>query len=158
LKYELTLPEISSVGVQAPRSCDIAFRLTIDSVLHGGNFDGDVGSMGAIEVMRALNDGSVRTRHPLAAVIWTNEEGNHFGIGGTGMQKTRRRKSFAKYLVKLRQAEGWSLRELARRSRLSLTKVWNMEKDNHAPTLFSLVQLSRAFGMKLSRFVRPLER
>jgi N-carbamoyl-L-amino-acid hydrolase len=53
-------------------------------VLHGGNFDGDVGSMGAIEVMRALHDANVKTRHPLEAVIWTNEEGNHFGIGTLG--------------------------------------------------------------------------
>src|SRR5713101_7453213 len=34
----------------------LLFGSHIDSVLHGGNFDGDVGSMGAIEVMRALND------------------------------------------------------------------------------------------------------
>jgi len=56
----------------------------IDSVLHGGNYDGDVGSMGAIEVARALNDGKVRTRHPIEVVIWTNEEGNHFGLGTFG--------------------------------------------------------------------------
>ena len=62
----------------------LLFGSHIDSVLHGGNFDGDVGSMGAIEVMQALRDGSVKTRHPLQAVIWTNEEGNHFGIGTLG--------------------------------------------------------------------------
>jgi beta-ureidopropionase / N-carbamoyl-L-amino-acid hydrolase len=56
----------------------------IDSVLHGGNFDGDVGSMGAIEVIRALNNGKVKTRHPIEVVIWTNEEGNHFGLGTLG--------------------------------------------------------------------------
>ena len=62
----------------------ILFGSHIDSVVHGGNFDGDVGSMGAIEVMRALHDASVTTRHPLEAVIWANEEGNHFGIGTMG--------------------------------------------------------------------------
>jgi N-carbamoyl-L-amino-acid hydrolase len=62
----------------------LLFGSHIDSVLHGGNFDGDVGSMGAIEVMRALNDANVKTRHPLEVVIWTNEEGNHFGIGTLG--------------------------------------------------------------------------
>ncbi len=56
----------------------------IDSVSHGGNYDGDVGSMGAIEVIRALSDGSVKTRHPMEVVIWANEEGNHFGIGTMG--------------------------------------------------------------------------
>ncbi len=62
----------------------LLFGSHIDSVIHGGNFDGDVGSMGAIEVIRALNEGSVRTRHPLEVVIWTNEEGNHFGLGTLG--------------------------------------------------------------------------
>src|SRR5712692_3151628 len=62
----------------------LLFGSHIDSVLHGGNFDGDVGSMGAIEVMRALNDNHVTTRHPLEAVIWANEEGNHFGLGTFG--------------------------------------------------------------------------
>jgi N-carbamoyl-L-amino-acid hydrolase len=62
----------------------LLFGSHIDSVIHGGNFDGDVGSMGAIEVIRALNDGGVRTRHPLEVVIWTNEEGNHFGLGTLG--------------------------------------------------------------------------
>ena len=62
----------------------ILFGSHIDSVLHGGNYDGDVGSMGAIEVMNALRDSRVKTRHPLEAVVWTNEEGNHFGIGTLG--------------------------------------------------------------------------
>jgi beta-ureidopropionase / N-carbamoyl-L-amino-acid hydrolase len=62
----------------------ILFGSHIDSVLHGGNFDGDVGSMGAIEVMRALHDGKIKTQHPMEAVIWANEEGNHFGVGTLG--------------------------------------------------------------------------
>jgi hydantoinase/carbamoylase family amidase len=62
----------------------LLFGSHIDSVLHGGNFDGALGSMGAIEVIRALNDLSVKTRHPLEVVIWTNEEGNHFGLTTLG--------------------------------------------------------------------------
>ncbi len=57
----------------------ILFGSHIDSVPHGGNFDGDVGSLGALEVMRALNDGKITTRHPLEMVVWSNEEGHHFG-------------------------------------------------------------------------------
>src|SRR6202158_2986975 len=62
----------------------LLFGSHIDSVMHGGNFDGDVGSMGGIEVMRALNAGRVKTRHPLEVVIWTNEEDNHFALGTLG--------------------------------------------------------------------------
>jgi N-carbamoyl-L-amino-acid hydrolase len=62
----------------------LLFGLHIDSVPHGGNFDGDVGSMGALEVIRALNEHKVTTRHPLEVIIWTNEEGHHFGKGVFG--------------------------------------------------------------------------
>jgi N-carbamoyl-L-amino-acid hydrolase len=62
----------------------LLFGSHIDSVVHGGNFDGDVGSLGAIEVIRALNEGRVQTRHPLEVVVWTNEEGNNFGVGTMG--------------------------------------------------------------------------
>ena len=62
----------------------LLFGSHIDSVRHGGNFDGDVGSMGAIEVVRALNDAHTTTRHPLEVVIWVNEEGNHFALGTFG--------------------------------------------------------------------------
>ena len=51
----------------------------IDSVPHGGNYDGDVGSLGAIEVAQTLNDSGVRLRHPLEVIIFQNEEGGLLG-------------------------------------------------------------------------------
>jgi N-carbamoyl-L-amino-acid hydrolase len=62
----------------------ILFGSHIDSVPRGGNFDGPLGSLGAIEVIRTLNDKHLTTRHPLEVVIWTNEEGPHFGISALG--------------------------------------------------------------------------
>jgi len=62
----------------------LLFGSHIDSVPHGGNFDGDVGSLGAIEVIRALNEGHLTTRHPFEVVIWTNEEGGRFYSGLVG--------------------------------------------------------------------------
>lgn len=59
----------------------LLFGSHIDSVPHGGNFDGDVGSLGAIEVIRSLNEQEVKTRHPLEVVVWTNEEGGRFYAG-----------------------------------------------------------------------------
>ena len=62
----------------------LLFGSHINSVPRGGNFDGPLGSLGAIEVIRALNDSQLPTRHPLEVVIWTNEEGPHFGISALG--------------------------------------------------------------------------
>ena len=57
----------------------ILFGSHIDSVPGGGNFDGDLGSMAAIEVMHTLKDHRVRTRRPLRMYIWQNEEGGLIG-------------------------------------------------------------------------------
>ncbi len=62
----------------------ILFGSHIDSVPQGGNFDGDVGSLAAIEVARTLNEKKVATRHPLELVIWANEEGVAYGNGLDG--------------------------------------------------------------------------
>lgn len=59
----------------------LLFGSHLDSVPHGGAYDGTIG---AIEVIRALNDAHVKTRHPLEVVVWTNEEGPHFGISAFG--------------------------------------------------------------------------
>jgi N-carbamoyl-L-amino-acid hydrolase len=52
----------------------ILFGSHIDSVPNGGNFDGDLGSMSAIEVMQTLEEHGAITRHPLEMAIWSNEE------------------------------------------------------------------------------------
>ena len=59
----------------------LLFGSHIDSVPHGGNYDGDVGSLGALEVIRALNEAHLTTRHPLEVVVWSNEEGGRFYSG-----------------------------------------------------------------------------
>lgn len=59
----------------------ILFGSHIDTVPEGGIFDGALGSLAAIEVMRTLADGKTSTRHPLECVVWSNEEGTHYGRG-----------------------------------------------------------------------------
>ena len=57
----------------------IVFGSHIDSVPHGGNYDGDVGSLGAIEVAQVLAENGIVTRHPLEVVVFTDEEGGLVG-------------------------------------------------------------------------------
>jgi len=51
----------------------------VDSVPAGGNYDGPLGSLGAIEVVRSLHEAGVKARHPLEVVIFVNEEGGKTG-------------------------------------------------------------------------------
>ncbi len=51
----------------------------IDTVPEGGNYDGVVGSMGAIEVAQTLGENKITLRHPLEVIIFQNEEGGLIG-------------------------------------------------------------------------------
>ncbi len=57
----------------------IAFGSHIDSVPSGGNYDGDVGSLGAIECIGLMKENNIITEHPLEVFIFQNEEGGLVG-------------------------------------------------------------------------------
>ena len=71
-----------------PSRKPILFGSHIDSVPEGGNYDGDVGSMAAIEVAQTLGEKGIVTRHPLEVVIWQNEEGGLYGSRAVSGQLT----------------------------------------------------------------------
>tara|TARA_B100001750_G_scaffold247960_1_gene275857 strand:- start:1755 stop:3053 length:1299 start_codon:yes stop_codon:yes gene_type:complete len=65
-------------GKDSSRSA-IAIGSHIDSVPEGGNYDGNVGSMSAIEVAHTIHENNIELTHPLIVVIFQNEEGGLFG-------------------------------------------------------------------------------
>ena len=50
----------------------------LDTQPTGGKYDGVLGVLGGLEVVRSLNDLGIQTKHPIAIVNWTNEEGTRF--------------------------------------------------------------------------------
>jgi N-carbamoyl-L-amino-acid hydrolase len=64
-----------------PNQPAILFGSHIDSVPNGGNFDGDLGTFSALEVIQAVQAAKVQTRHPLEMVLWAHEESTAFGVG-----------------------------------------------------------------------------
>jgi N-carbamoyl-L-amino-acid hydrolase len=64
-----------------PNQQPILFGSHIDSVPNGGNFDGDLGTFSALEVIQAVQAAKVQTRHPLEMVLWAHEESTAFGVG-----------------------------------------------------------------------------
>lgn len=57
----------------------IAIGSHIDSVPEGGSYDGNVGSLAAIEVAHTISENDLALNHPLIVVIFQNEEGGLFG-------------------------------------------------------------------------------
>lgn len=68
------------IGLRAGRE-DLPPVMTgshIDTVATGGKYDGCLGVLAGLEVIQCLNEAGVRTQHPLAVAVFTNEEGARF--------------------------------------------------------------------------------
>jgi len=50
----------------------------LDTQPCGGRFDGVLGVLSALEVLRVVEENNIKTEHPLEVVVWTNEEGARF--------------------------------------------------------------------------------
>ena len=61
-----------------PEALPVYVGSHLDTQPTGGKYDGVLGVLGGLEVIRTLNDLGIRTRHPIVAVNWTNEEGTRF--------------------------------------------------------------------------------
>jgi N-carbamoyl-L-amino-acid hydrolase len=67
-----------------PQALPVMSGSHMDSQPTGGRFDGMYGVLAAFEALEALEDAGLKTRRPLIAVAWTNEEGSRFQPGAMG--------------------------------------------------------------------------
>ena len=82
----------------------IAFGSHIDMVPDGGNYDGDVGSVGGLELIEILNENKIVTKHPLELIIFSNEEG---GTDGSAAMAGH----FSEEALKLKSQSGLTIAE-----------------------------------------------
>ena len=70
-----------------PTRLPVLFGSHLDSQPSGGKFDGALGVIAGLEVMRSLNDLGLVTEAPVELVNWTDEEGARFGfsLAGSGV-------------------------------------------------------------------------
>jgi len=70
-----------------PSRAPVLFGSHLDSQPSGGKFDGALGVIAGLEVMRSLNDLDLVTEAPLELINWTDEEGSRFGhsLMGSGV-------------------------------------------------------------------------
>ena len=92
-KLEVTIDAAGNLIGRRAGSANLAPLLIgshVDSVPEGGNYDGVVGSLSAIEVAHTLAENNVTTRHPLEVVIFQNEEGGLIGSRAMDGELTER--------------------------------------------------------------------
>ena len=61
-----------------PAALPVYMGSHLDTQPTGGRYDGVLGVLGALEVVRSLNDLGIKTKHPIVVTNWTNEEGARF--------------------------------------------------------------------------------
>ncbi len=61
-----------------PEALPVYMGSHLDTQPTGGKYDGVLGVLGALEVVRTLNDMGVKTKRPIVVTNWTNEEGARF--------------------------------------------------------------------------------
>lgn len=67
-----------------PDAAPVVTGSHLDSQPTGGKFDGAYGVLAGLEALEALEDAGIKTRRPIEAVAWTNEEGSRFQPGAMG--------------------------------------------------------------------------
>lgn len=76
----IEVDDVANMYATLPGSDPNAKRIVMashsDSVKNGGNYDGILGVMSAMEVLETVADQKIPHKHPLTAMIWTNEEGS----------------------------------------------------------------------------------
>jgi len=61
-----------------PQALPVYIGSHLDTQPTGGKYDGVLGVLAGLEVVRSLNDLGIKTKHPLVITNWTNEEGSRF--------------------------------------------------------------------------------
>ncbi len=76
----IEVDDVANMYATLPGSDPDAKRIVMgshtDSVKNGGNYDGILGVLSAMEVLEAVAEQNIPHKHPLTAMIWTNEEGS----------------------------------------------------------------------------------
>ena len=82
MDLEIRVDEMGNIfGKREGKNNDLAPVMSgshVDSQPKGGRFDGILGVMGALEVLRTIHENKIETERPIVIVDWTNEEGSRF--------------------------------------------------------------------------------
>lgn len=78
----VTIDRVGNIFARRPGRDDslppVVIGSHLDTQVNGGRFDGILGVLAGLEIVRTLNDASIQTHRPIEIVSWTNEEGARF--------------------------------------------------------------------------------
>ncbi|MBB4825428.1 allantoate deiminase [Sporosarcina luteola] len=125
----------------------------VDSVPNGGNFDGPLGVIAALEVVEAWKSSGYQPETSYEVVIFSDEEGSRFGTGLTGSHAMVG-KLIAEETARLKDAEGNSFAAVMEQYGTSLNGVWQAKRSMNEIELFVEVHIEQ--GKRLEQHNLPV--
>jgi hydantoinase/carbamoylase family amidase len=116
---------------QNPLLPPVAFGSHIDSVYEAGRYDGALGVIAALEIIRYLNEEDIVTTHPLEVIIFTGEESSRFGISTIGSRVMAGKLNLSEY-AHLKDKFGITLTEALQSNSLSIKNSKKAAKSDGA--------------------------
>lgn len=121
-------------GPEEIYSAPVILGSHLDTVPCGGHFDGVIGVLGALEVVRTMNDRNIVTKHPVEVVNFSCEESSRFRVSTVGSKVMTGQLSL-EHLKKAKDKDGISLYQALERSGYEPDKLAQariLEKNIHA--------------------------
>lgn len=129
IDLEVTIDEMGNIfGKRSGKNNDLPPLMSgshIDSQPKGGRFDGILGVMASLEVMRTIHENRVETERPITIVDWTNEEGSRFApaMVGSGVWVEKLKKEWVYARTDIRGKEfGEELQRIGYRAEMPAKK------------------------------------
>jgi hydantoinase/carbamoylase family amidase len=100
----------------------------LDTVIHGGKYDGPVGVIGALEAIRTINENKIAFRSPLEVVCFVGEESSRFGFSTLGSSLVAG-EVHAKDLANAVDAQGTKLADVLSSLGIAPKKLHGLARD-----------------------------
>lgn len=106
----------------------------LDTVYNGGKYDGTLGVIAGLEVVRYLNEQNIETKHPIEIVIFACEESARFGVSTIGSMAMIG--EFKEELLQLKDKDGISLRTAMENCSLNIERIEQAERKKEEIKVF----------------------
>ena len=100
----------------------VALGSHLDTVINGGEFDGILGVLGGLEVIRSLNDENVKTKHSIELVVFECEESSRFNIATLGSKVMCGKLGYEK-LKEVKDFKGREIGEIFKEFGIDIAKI-----------------------------------
>ena len=106
----------------------------IDTVYNGGKYDGTLGVVAGLEVVRLLNEQNIKTKHPIELVIFACEESSRFGVATIGSMAMIGQ--FNERLLQLKDKDGITLQAAIENCGLEIEKITEVHRKKDEVKVF----------------------